>query len=135
MMVNNTNNHLSPQILKNTTYDVGNPCLEQKCNGVLKVNIDPNPPILINGAPTAIHIKVNNKISAQNCFKAKDHILPQQWTTIQTWTVQWQGKWMLVDHRLLARKEESVCWKPQLLGERHHNWYIQYISYQLVIII
>ena len=78
MMVNNTNNHLSPQILKNTTYDVGNPCLEQTCNGVLKVNIEPNSPILINGAPTAIYIKVNNKISARNFFKAKDHILPQQ---------------------------------------------------------
>ena len=42
-MVNNTNNHLSPQILKNTTYDVGNPYLEQTCSGVLKVNIDPQP--------------------------------------------------------------------------------------------
>ena len=71
MMVNNTNNHLSPQILKNTTYDVGNPCLEQTCSGVLKVNIDPNPPILINGGPKSIHIKVNNKKIHTELFQSK----------------------------------------------------------------
>jgi hypothetical protein len=52
--------------------------LEQKCSGVKTGNIDPNTTLLINGAPTAIHIKVNNKKSALNCFQAKDHILPQQ---------------------------------------------------------
>jgi hypothetical protein len=52
--------------------------LEQKCSGVITGNIDPNTPLLINGAPTAIHIKVNNKKFALNSFQAKDHILPQQ---------------------------------------------------------
>ena len=61
--------------------------MEQNGSGVKTGNIDPNSPLLINGAPTAIHIKVNNKKSALNCFQAKDHILPQQWMTIQTWTV------------------------------------------------
>ena len=50
--------------------------MEQKSSGVKTGNIDPNSPLLINGAPTAIHIKVNNKKFAQNCFQPKDHILP-----------------------------------------------------------
>ena len=92
MMVNNTNNHLSPQILKNTTYDVGNPYLEQTCSGVLKVNIEPNPPILINGAPTAIYIKVNNKISARNCFKAQNQIVISCLQTDETISVAFSQK-------------------------------------------
>jgi len=45
---------------KITTYDVGNigPGLgqSQKCGGAKLVNGIPNPPLLITGSPTAIHI-------------------------------------------------------------------------------
>jgi hypothetical protein len=53
-----TNNHLSsqPKNTKTTTYGVGNPGpglgQAQKCHRVKPVN----PPLLITGSPTSIHI-------------------------------------------------------------------------------
>ena len=43
----------------------------QICSGVKTGNIDPNTPLLINGAPTAIYIKVNNKKIGTELFPNK----------------------------------------------------------------